>query len=551
MVDEERSQLGVLMALGYSKSAIMGKYLIYSGSATVIGCAIGIIGASYLFPQILWQAYSIMYSFTDKLVFYIDPALSIGTFVAYVAVMLFVTWYSCKSELSETPANIIRPKPPKSGKRVLLERIPIIWNHLSFMWKVTMRNIFRYKQRVLMMILGIGGCTALMITGFGIQDSISDIVSYQYRDITMYDYDVTFSDPLTESDMAEFTDSVSQYTGETLFVYQKSMTVMADKAEKAAYVTVVPESDRIESFMDFHKNSTHLDFPSDGEALINSGLADILGVKAGDTITVVGNENENMRLTVSGVFDNYIYNYVYITGETYEKLTGETPEIKTACIIGNDGEDASLVTAKLLNEKGVITVSSSTAMAERINNMMKNLVYIVILTIVCAAALAFIVIYNLTNINITERMREIATVKVLGFYNWESATYVLRENILLTILGALLGIPLGIALNAFVITKINIDLISFEPVIMPTSYLYSIMFTFLFSILVDIVMYKKIKQNKLRRSLESRRVRSEAIVYDWIYILRYLTTPLITSYHPSQSCLRQSSSPRRGAERFC
>lgn len=496
MVEEQRSQLGVLMAMGYSKLAVMGKFLVYSGLATVLGGVIGILLGSKVIPLVIWQAYKIMYSFSDDIQFTFDMPLSAGTFFAYLAAMLAVTYISCSKALNDVPANIIRPRAPKAGKRVLLERIPIIWNRLSFLWKVTVRNIFRYKARVFMMILGIAGCTALMMTGMGINDSIQNVVDYQFTEISLYDFTVTFSDHLDEAARDAFMDEVSDLADGALFLHQSSFTASANRTEKEVYVNAVDAEhlDRVSEFVDFHHGSTPLPFPGEDEALINSGLADSLSLKPGDTIELRDDEGIVMELTVSGVYDNYIYNNIYIGTDTYAKYTGGDADINYALVLKNDAVTTGDALAEILGMDDVLTATASLDLRERIGSMMESLIYIVLLTIVCAAALAFVVIYNLTNINIQERLRELATVKVLGFYDLESALYVLRENVLLTIIGAAVGVPMGLALNAYVVGQIDLDMIHFTPRVLPMSYVYSIALTILFSLLVDALMYLRLKK---------------------------------------------------------
>lgn len=489
MVDEQRSQLGVFMALGYGRLAIMSKFLIYSGSATVLGCVIGITLGSWVIPRVVWAAYTIMYNFSDSILFYFGTGLSALVFTAYLAAMLLVTWLACRRELRDTPANIIRPKAPKAGKRIVLERIPFLWKHLSFMWKVTLRNIFRYKQRVLMMILGIAGCTALMIAGLGIRDSIQNVVDFQFSEITHYDFTVTFDEPVDEAGETAFAQDAATYADGVLFVRQSSVTAISGKTEKTAYLTVVDDETELSRFVDLHADGTPLPWPGEGQALINSGLAEALDLEAGDSISIRSDSEEDMTFTISGIFDNYIYNYIYISPETYQAQSGAAPEINTVMILTAEGDSESAVITHLLGLDNVLNVTASTTMRERIDSMMNSLIYIVLLTIICAAALAFIVIYNLTNINITERLREIATVKVLGFYQWESAIYVLRENILLTIVGAGIGIPLGIWLNSFIIGQVKVDMVSFTPRVEPLSFVLALLLTFVFSALVDLFMY--------------------------------------------------------------
>ncbi len=496
MVEEQRSQLGVLMAMGYSRLAVMSKFLIYAGLATTLGGATGILLGSRVIPLVVWQAYRIMYSFSDTIEFTFDLPLSAGTFLAYLAAMLGVTYFSCRRQLGDVPANVIRPRAPKAGKRVLLERVPLIWNRLSFLWKVTVRNIFRYKARVLMMILGIGGCTALMMTGMGINDSIRNVVDYQFSEISLYDFTVTFASELDAEEQAQFMESVSHLADDALFLHQSSFTASANRTEKDVYLNAVDsrQLDLIGEFVDFHRGGAPLPFPGEGEALINSGLASALSLRTGDVIELRDGDGGTMTLTVSGVYDNYIYNNIYITSDTYAAYAGGSPEINYALVLKNDSAATGEALAEILGMENVLTASASQEMRDRIGSMMESLIYIVLLTIVCAAALAFVVIYNLTNINIQERLRELATVKVLGFYDLESALYVLRENLLLTVIGAAVGVPMGLALNAYVMAQVKIDLIHFTPRVLPMSYVYSIALTFLFSLLVDGIMFLRLKR---------------------------------------------------------
>ncbi len=492
MVEEQRSQLGVLMALGYSPMRVMAKFLIYSGSATVIGCSAGILLGSWAIPWVVWQAYDIMYGFSSNIQFFFDWKLSAVTFLAYLAAMLAVTYISCRREINDVPANVIRPKPPKSGKRVLLERIPFIWNRLSFLWKVTVRNIFRYKSRVFMMILGVAGCTALMLTGMGINDSIKNVVDYQFTEVNLYDFTVTFNGHLTAEERQAFLADTADVSESALFLHQSTVTASANRAEKEVQISAVDAAEvgSIGEFVSFHRGSAPLPFPGQGQALINTGLAEDLGLSVGDTFEIRPEEGPSVTLTVSGVYDNYIYNTVYVSTASYP--AGGDPEINFALVIKRDGVDTGEALASILRRDGVLTASASLDLRERIGNMMSSLIYIVLLTVICAAALAFVVIYNLTNINIQERLRELATVKVLGFYNMESALYVLRENMLLTVLGAAAGVPMGLALNAYVISCIDLDIIHFTPRVLLPSYLWSIALTFLFSVLVDAFMYRRL-----------------------------------------------------------
>ncbi len=500
MVEEQRGQLGVLEALGYSRSTVMSKYLFYAGSASLLGCGIGIPFLCWLFPQLIWQAYRIMYNFSYTLEYVLDWKLAIITTVGYVAAILFVTWLTLAGLLKQVPAALMRPKAPKLGKRVLLERIPLIWNRLSFMWKVTLRNIFRYRNRVLMMLLGVAGCTALMITGYGIRDSISDVVTYQYSEVTLYEYEVTFSEEPDAEGKSDFAKTAARYSGDSLFVGSFNASARREKTEMDLTLISTDSGGEFSRYISLHKGAEEVPYPGRGEAVINNAAAEDLKLKIGDPVTLVLDEQE-YQLTVSGIFDNYIYNFLLISDETYQDMTGSLPEHKTAFVLHRDG--AADATARLLNFSGVLNVTAGSVMKDRIGGIMDNLVYIVILTIVCAAALAFIVIYNLINININERLREIATVKVLGFYRGEAAVYVLRENLLLTLLGAIAGIPLGILLNSFVMGSIQVDLVSFIPRVKFPSFVWSVFFTLLFSFLVYLIMMRRLEKIDMAAALKA------------------------------------------------
>ena len=339
-----------------------------------------------------------------------------------------------------------------------------------------------------------------MITGFGIRDSIQDIVTYQYSEITLYEYEVTFGDAPDEAAQADFVRTASRFSGDCLFVTDQNAAVREGKSEMNVNLVSVTDGSTFSRYISLHHGKEEIPYPGKGQAVINSAVAQDLGLKKGETLTLVLDEQE-YSLTVSGIFDNYIYNYVLITDETYEALTGSAPEKKTAFVLHREG--AADATARLLASPGVLNVTAGSLLKERIGSIMDNLIYIVLLTIVCAAALAFIVIYNLININITERLREIATVKVLGFYRGEAAVYVLRENILLTLLGSLLGIPLGILLNRFVMSSIKVDLVSFTARVKFPSFIWSIGFTVLFSLFVYLIMMRKLEKIDMAAALKA------------------------------------------------
>lgn len=503
MVDEQRTQAGVLKALGYSNSAILSQYFLYAGTASLLGCVLGIAAGSYFLPKMIWHAYNIMYGFTGIL-YAFDWPLALVSSGAYLLCALGTTWYVVHAELQKPAAELIRPKAPKAGKRILLERLPLIWDRLPFLHKVSIRNILRFKKRMVMMMIGIGGCTALLITGFGIQDSISSVVDYQYDEITRYDAAVTFQHALSGSEREDFLAVCEESSaGGCLFVAEKSLDASKGSTVKTTNV-VCPESGGVEGFIDLHtQEKAPIPYPQDGGCIISRGLAQALRLSAGDTITLQTGDMRRTELTVEAVFENYVYNYVYLTQTTWQDVFGEAPGYEAAWVNYQTDEDAQAASAALAGAKNVAAVTLSRDFRSRVATMMQSLRYIVLVVVLGAAALAFIVLYNLTNINITEREREIATIKVLGFYDGETNRYVFRENIILTVLGALLGLPMGTLLHAYVMGQIKIDLMCFDVRVAPLSYLISAALTLVFGLLVNLALRRKIRAIDMSQALKS------------------------------------------------
>ena len=503
MVDEQRTQAGVLKALGYSNSAILSQYFLYAGTASLLGCVLGIAAGSYFLPKMIWHAYNIMYGFTGIL-YAFDWPLALVSSGAYLLCALGTTWYVVHAELQKPAAELIRPKAPKAGKRILLERLPLIWDRLPFLHKVSIRNILRFKKRMVMMMIGIGGCTALLITGFGIQDSISSVVDYQYDEITRYDAAVTFQHALSGSEREDFLAVCEESSAEgCLFVAEKSLDASKGSTVKTTNV-VCPESGGVEGFIDLHtQEKAPVPYPQDGGCIISRGLAQALRLSAGDTITLQTGDMRRTELTVEAVFENYVYNYVYLTQTTWQDVFGEAPGYEAAWVNYQTDEDAQAASAALAGAKNVAAVTLSRDFRSRVATMMQSLRYIVLVVVLGAAALAFIVLYNLTNINITEREREIATIKVLGFYDGETNRYVFRENIILTVLGALLGLPMGTLLHAYVMGQIKIDLMCFDVRVAPLSYLISAALTLVFGLLVNLALRRKIRAIDMSQALKS------------------------------------------------
>ena len=501
MVEDERTKIGVLKALGYSSSVIMAKYLFYSGSASLIGCAIGFVAGSKVFPMVLWKVYDIMYSFSYPIVFLLDWKLAAFSIGLYLLCALGSTWLVCRASLREVAAELIRPKAPKSGKRILLERIPFLWRRFSFLYKVSARNVFRYKKRLFMMVVGIGGCTALLVTGFGIQDSIANVADVQFGEISRYDISVTFQDPMDASAQQAFDEACSQWISDDVFFYGSTVDATNGTTTKSANLVVC--GDEMTGFMDFHCGDSPVSYPGPGEVLINNGLAEVLQLDIGDTLTLQDSDMRVMEATVSGIYDNHIYNYVFLTPETYESQLGFAPEIKSAYVTTQEDTTPHAAGAALIDLDSVLSVSINEDMHTRVNSMLSSLNYIVLMVIICAGCLAFIVLYNLTNINIMERIREIATIKVLGFYAGETAAYVFRESAVLTAIGAAAGIPLGKLLHAFIMSRIRVDMMHFDVRIDWSSYAISFLLTFVFAAIVSFAMSFKLKQIKMAESLKS------------------------------------------------
>ena len=503
MVDEQRTQIGVLKALGYSNGAVIGKYLFYSGSASFIGCVSGFLFGCWLFPLVIWKAYGMMYDFSSNLYYIINTPLAVTSLLVSLLCSMGATIISCYAEFREVPAQLIRPKAPKEGKRILLERITFVWKKISFLYKVSFRNIFRYKKRFFMMVLGISGCTALLLTGLGVRDSIKNVVDYQYDEIQIYDYSVIFDKEMGAWRQDHFEKEAASYVENMIFVHQGSADLVTGKTVKSINL-VVSDNDNFSDFVKLHTaGGKKLNYPAGDEAVICRKLADEYDLKTGDQITLRDENMKKMELKISGVCENYVYNYVYVSPKACKEQWGYTPEVKSALVNVKDGKDVYASSAKVLGMDHVATVSVNNDLRVRVANMMKSLDYVILLVCLSAGALAFIVLYNLTNINITERVREIATIKVLGFYPKETSAYVFRENFFLTGISAVVGLLLGKWLHTFVMEQIKIDMLSFDIRIAPLSYVLAIVLTFLFAAIVNLAMYYKLEKISMTESLKS------------------------------------------------
>jgi len=500
MIDEERTQIGTLKALGYSNGAIISKYLIYAGSGAVIGCGLGVFVGSMAFPMILWQAYKIMLYITDGIVLRFNLLLCGIVVFAYTTVMLFVTWYCCRHTLKEVPAELIRPKAPDAGKKILLERLPF-WSRISFLNKVTIRNIFRYRQRLAMMLVGIGGCTALLVTGFGLRDSIVNVVDYQFQEVTQYDLQVYFAEGQTEGDQYKFKGDLQNLTKEIVFYHQESIDIETEDQTKELYL--MSGDSHMEKVIDFHSGEQSLSMPGVNEVMLSVGVAEAMGIDVGDRVMLRNADLKQLDLTVSGIYDNHVENYAIVIPQTIEAQWGVMPEEQMALIQVGEGQDIYELSAQITGMSGIMNVAVSADLADMVGSMMEALDLVVWVVVFCAGLLAAIVLYNLTNINITERIREIATIKVLGFNSGETGAYVFKENLSLTAIGSMVGLALGYLLLLFVMAQIKIDMVWFKALVMPRSFVLAIVLTMLAACIVDFIFYFKLEKINMAEALKS------------------------------------------------
>ena len=511
MVEEQRTQIGVLKALGYGEGTIMSKYMVYSGLAALSGCTFGFFLGTWGFPQVIWFCYGLMYD-TDPICYVFDGRLAVISLAVSLLCSIGTTWLSCRMELAQVAAALMRPKAPKAGKRVLLEYIPFVWRRLGFLHKVSLRNIFRYKKRLFMMIVGISGCTALLVTGFGVKDSIADIGDRQFGEIQTYDCGMTLKED-ADGALRERLDGMEAIAGYTC-VMEKNMDLEAQAGVKSVYL-VTGTKEGMAPFLNLHtEKGEPIDYPGNGEAVISNKLAEDYDIRIGERITLRDSDRKELSVEVTGIYENYLYNYVHVSEDTWLEQTGQEPERRTVYLnLAQGAEEGSPVpadtptihelSAELMQLDQVANVSVSSDMMERIGSMLSALDIIVVVVILCAAGLAFIVLYNLTNINITERIREIATIKVLGFYRRETNAYVFRENVLLSALGMALGLGLGHLLHRFVMSEIRVDMIAFHIYVRPISYVYSGILTLLFAWLVNLAMGGKLESISMTESLKS------------------------------------------------
>ena len=508
MVEEQRTQIGTLKALGYEKHSIAGKYLGYALLATVSGSVVGILFGEKVFPYIIINAYGIMYQHMHDIVIPYNLGYGLGAAAAALASTLLATILSCYKELREQAAELMRPPTPKQGQRVLLERVTFIWKRLNFSWKASIRNLVRYKKRLFMTIFGIGGCMALMLVGFGLKDSIFAIVDIQYGEIQLYDGNIILTDDATDEEKNNILtelDKDSAMTGSTEGLLTQISVGNGDEWHDV-YLDVPKDVEEFSEFVVLQDRVTNEKYElDDSGAVLTEKMAKELDVKPGDTITIRDEDRGDLKVEISAVCENYMGHYLYMTPAYYEKVYGETPDYNSIFYKTADRitEEAERIGEEALAMPGTLSISYTTDLREQVDNMLGALDEVIVVLIISAGMLAFVVLYNLNNINITERQRELATLKVLGFYNGEVAMYVYRENIVLTILGAIFGIILGKILHGFIIVTVEIESVMFGRNIDLSSFVYGFLLTLLFSLLVNGAMYFKLKKINMVESLKS------------------------------------------------
>ena len=502
MVEELRLQNGTFRALGYKKKEVILQYLIYAFLATFFASCLGIVFGTYFFPSVIYYLYRTMMfdvGAATKVIF--DVTICLQTFVISVAIIMLVTYFVCRKELKEVPASLLRPKAPKLGKRILLEKMTFIWKKLSFNQKVTMRNIFRYKKRFFMSIIGIAGCTALIVVGFGIKGSISPIANEQYGKMWKYDGIINYQNNLDDKDGQKMSRLFLQQAGvkKTMAIYDKTIQVGGQNAS----IEIPSDKNDFSKFIHLinYQDGKKLTLDNQG-VYINAKLSEILDVKTGDTLTIELNQ-EKYQVKIAGIYKLYFKHYIYMTEDYYKQLTGQEPEYNSQYFILTKDADKDQLTRFANQHTQISSITYTADISESFVKQMESLNIIVIILIVCAGALAFIVLYNLTNINIQERKSEIATIKVLGFYPKEVYDYVFRENIMLSFIGSILGLGLGKYIHAYLIKTVEVDMAMFIRNVHWSSYLFAMILTMAFTFFIDLFMRKVLKKIDMVESLKS------------------------------------------------
>lgn len=511
LVEERRGEIGALKSLGYGDGRIMSKYIIYALVPTLAGALAGGAVGMKLFPQLIITAYAMLYTVPPPLT-PLDPAVwGLATVIALMSTVLS-SYFACKNELRETPCNLMRPRAPKMGKRILLEKIPLFWRRMNFSQKVTLRNIFRYKKRFFMTILGISGCTALLLTGFGLRDSITGLIGKQYSDVFKYDMVTQFTDSAKDKDLENIAQKLaaSPVTRRSLKMMQKSMDAGVEGGKTETIQIVVPENPgEMGDYISLHRMDGGQAIPFTAEtrgAVITEKLSQLLNLRVGGTFTIKDSDDRIRTLTVAGITENYFLHFAYIPPALYAEVFGGPPEYNVVYTVfagGSAAEDQDALAEEVLENKAVSGVLMAADSKNTFIRTMSSLDFVVVVLIISAGALAFVVLLNLTSINISERVRELATIKVLGFYDKEVASYIYRENILLTVMGALAGLVLGIALHRYVILTAETSIVMFVRAIAWPSFIYAVALTIVFALCVNFISDRSLGKINMVEALKS------------------------------------------------
>ena len=510
MVEEQRTQIGTLKALGYSKFTIIGKYILYAGLATVIGSVVGVFLGEFTIPYFIVGAYKTAYYNLGDTVVTLNVIHALVASFAAIICTVGATFFACYKELRAAPAELMRPEAPKAGKRIFLENIDAIWERLNFGQKAAMRNLFRYKKRFFMTLFGVGGCMALLLVGLGIRDSVSAMANNQYGEVLKYDGIVSVDSTLTRAQRRAMLSDVSDISDITDYIQANRTMVYATgkvSDEKNAYLIIPRDTDKFEEYISICERGSLVDELelSDEGVIITEKYAKLLGVSIGDSIYVRHSESDAYpkEIKVVGITENYIFNYIYMTPKLYQSLYNVSAETNVLMLKMEDAANTEDISSRLLKIKGVNSVTMNADELGELNTVINSLYFIVILMIVAAAILAFVVLYNLNNINISERHRELATLKLLGFYDKELSAYVYRENVVLTILGTILGIFLGIVLHRFVMITVETDVYMFGRELQPLSIVIGAVLTIIFALATNLIMYFRLKRIDMIESLKS------------------------------------------------
>lgn len=507
MIDEQRSQLGILRALGYTHLQCASIYLVYAILATVIGIVLGTIIGLLTFPAIIYNAWNMMYV-QPQMKLYVPWDLVLLSGAAFLAVMILTTWNACWNDMREVPSQLMRPKAPRLGKSTFIEKVPLLWSHMSFTWKVTVRNLIRYKKRLFMTVIGVAGCTALLITGFGVKDSVNSMVNIQFDEIELYDGLVHVKDDVTVSQVQALAEKIRSRddvdTAAVAASYSAKATVSGSSKEETVFAQVFDSADTLKQLYHLRTRVGHKEVElGDEGVVISEKLSDNLQLKIGDQLTLESDAGVRREVTVTGICENYIQHYVFMTQAYYEKIFGTTKKMDSIMIRAKSGAELQALKTDLAADSQVKDIQFYDTILNNFHSMVKSLDLIVWVLIISSMSLAFVVLGNLTNINISERAREIATLKVLGFRRREVEKYIYKENNVLTVIGSLVGIPVGRLLHHYVMGQVEMDYIMFGREVLPPGIFMSVLLTIGFGLLVNLFMRRKLADIEMVESLKS------------------------------------------------